>query len=389
MEAAAPSDRRRRRRQQSSDELSSNPDPAAPPAVSTTAPPAPPSTIVSSSPDRSPTRRSVRTAGMNRAYAGQLAPRAGDDPLLHVPPAYADEITHDERRLLLADLEVDPRDVYPANREPTFVTPPPAPGLGQVGAHYVELPGANHFKRVEKNEIAQQSEAAAAAADGGAAAEAAAAAAGRALRVQPPAGAVSASMGLLGVVLQASQGVLAGASIVQLLCTPPYGELDLARHMAYAPVAIPLHRTLQAVAFAAFLSGADAHAAVRSWGSVAVVLLHGACVLLLALQLPMDAALSIGRAEREEAIREHLFNAGDDAAAFTPANLTSMVLEESSNAFFGLAAWQLDLWKTCVVVRTACAILAWILNSLRTALPLVTLPPAKSTTSPPMRRPPL
>ena len=159
--------------------------------------------------------------------------------------------------------------------------------------------------------------------------------------------------------------------------------------MAYAPVAIPLHRTLQAVAFAAFLSGADAHAAVRSWGSVAVVLLHGACVLLLALQLPMDAALSIGRAEREEAIREHLFNAGDDAAAFTPANLTSMVLEESSNAFFGLAAWQLDLWKTCVVVRTACAILAWILNSLRTALPLVTLPPAKTTTSPPMRRPPL
>ena len=78
METAAPSDRRRRRRQQSSDELSSNPDPAAPPAVSTTAPPAPPSTIVSSSPDRSPTRRSVRTAGMNRAYAGQLAPRAGD-----------------------------------------------------------------------------------------------------------------------------------------------------------------------------------------------------------------------------------------------------------------------------------------------------------------------
>ena len=61
-------------------------------------------------------------------------------------------------------------------------------------------------------------------------------------------------------------------------------------------------------------------------------------------------------------------------------------MEESSNAFFGLAAWQLDLWKTCVVVRTACAILAWILNSLRTALPLVTLPPAKTTTSPPMRR---
>ena len=71
--------------------------------------------------------------------------------------------------------------MYPANREPTFVTPPPAPRVGQVGAHYVELPGANHFKRVEKNEIAQQSEAAAAAADGGAAAEAAAAAAGRAL----------------------------------------------------------------------------------------------------------------------------------------------------------------------------------------------------------------
>ena len=107
------------------------------------------------------------------------------------------------------------------------------------------------------------------------------------------------------------------------------------------------------------LSGADAHAAVRSWGSVAVVLLHGACVLLLALQLPMDAARAASAAPRPNAIREHLFNAGDDAAAFTPANLTSMVLRGRAERLLrprGVAARPVE---DCVVVPTSsCAILA-------------------------------
>ena len=175
-------------------------------------------------------------------------------------------------------------------------------------------------------------------------------------------------MGLLGVVLQASQGVLAGASIVQLLCTPPYGELDLARHMAYAPVAIPLHRTLQAVAFAAFLSGADAAPSPPCARGAR----SPSCRAPRRLRPPPrppaahGCRASIGRAR---ASRRRSASTSSTPATTRrrspPANLTSMVLERVRTPSSASRRGSSTCWKTCAEspCGPSCATQAWILDA--------------------------
>ena len=76
---------------------------------------------------------------MNRAYAGQLAPRAGDDPLLHVPPAYADGITATSGGCCSPTWK-STRAACTGRPRADVRHAAAGAGLGRVGAHYVELP---------------------------------------------------------------------------------------------------------------------------------------------------------------------------------------------------------------------------------------------------------
>ena len=298
-----------------------------------------------------------------------------------MPPAYADEITR-ERRLLLADLEADPRDVYPANREPTFVTPPPAPGSGgwarttsssparttSSASRRMKLRSSPRRRRRRRRRRGGRG----GGGGGGPRAPrgrrrtvarrwASSASCCRRLRACSPALPSSSCSARRRTASSTSRGTWRtrpSRSRCTERCRP-------SRSPPSSRAPTPRRRALV--------------------GPVAVVLLHGACVLLLALQLPMDAALSIGRAER----------GGDPRAPLQRRRRRGGVharqphvdgLEESSNAFASRRA------ARPVEDASSCGRRARFSrgSSTRSApLPLVTLPPAKSTTSPPMRRPPL
>jgi len=205
-----------------------------------------------------------------------------------------------------------------------------------------------------------------------------------------PTGGSQASLFLMGFVCFAAQGIFAGVSLMQALLLPGMGVDDLALHLAYAPLAMPLQISCQLLAFAAFMGASDAAAAHQRSNvqhpheglrgcSYLAIWLYGGALLALALQLPIDLGLEMGLDERSDFLHQRLAAAGGDPRDFLsrPVNLTEtpqLELESGSYLELRLSSGVLDFLYVLSVVRAALALLAWALlaserGSTRFALP--------------------
>ena len=334
---------------------------------------------------------------------GTRRPRGAQAFRSAAPPAglgqdELNSLAEEERELLAAPLRIDRTDLYPTTSEPHFLVEPPAPGLGEVHDRYVELPptvdgdSGRTFRRMRRGEAAGALVSGAKVGDG--------------LRGVPgderfpeaesylasPSGGVQAMALLIGIVIHLAQGGLAGLSLLQWASTPwPTTEAPtLVRPMAYAPAALPLHRTSLLLAYCAFLGACDSHAAAPRLGTALLLVLYAVVVLTCILQLPTDVALSVGRETREPVLSAALLNTltsnGSVSEVFRPDLLAEMQLEEGMGAFSTkLSAQQLGFWQANLVTRAVLSTLGWAFACLLQARSAFGVPPIDSSHGAPSR----
>lgn len=323
--------------------------------------------------------RSTRSARERSDRGGPLA-----------PPAAAVSLAEEERRLLAKPLRIRRADLYPASAEPHFLMEPPAPVIGEVDASYVEMPIEKSFRRIRQTDGG---------AGGGGAGGLRTSASNASLGAEggsdedrdaafrsAPSGATQAIALLVGLAIHLAQGALAGASLMQLACSPwPDASNSLARPLAYAPLALPMQRTLHLLAGASFLAAVDLHAAAPRVTSGVLLVLYGLIVVTCVLQLPTDVALDVGRTRRlsalSNALDAHLAAnastpAGQPLPDYRPDLLPETALEDGGGFFSPrLSSSQFGLFQALICVRALLATLAWLLACQLQSAPAFGLPP--------------
>ena len=210
---------------------------------------------------------------------------------LEVPPAFPDELADVERRLLDAPMALDDDDVYPDEFEPHVLLQPPAPSLGVAKDIYTEVLGGSTSRGFRRTAPSTSQSAAGAVPPDGARTE-------RWNTEDPKAYEPQVTsrvfMIVMGLFFRASQGTLAGLCLMQLAVVPWFNPSLLVGHLSYAPIAMPLQRTMATMGALAFLGTCDQHVGAPRFRSSVALGLYGLCVISFVLQLPTDAAIQLG-----------------------------------------------------------------------------------------------
>lgn len=295
-----------------------------------------------------------------------------------------DGLADEERMLLGQPVRLDRADIYPSSAEPHFLVEPPAPEIGEVHARYVELPGLDgvkSFRRLRNGARATPSaipegstERASGESSGGSSADV-------------PSGATQLVAMIMGIIIHLGQGLLAGVSLIQLASTPWPDDGTLSRPMAYATVALPMHRTIALLSGVSFLAACDLHAAAPRVTTAVLVLLYALIVILSLLSLPTDVALHVGRSSRVDALQDALDATVTSLVTnsslhhveyipFRPDEMPELSLEDGGGFFStALSARQFGFWQALMAFRAVLACICWLLASLLQSRVAFEVPP--------------
>jgi len=289
---------------------------------------------------------------------------------LSAPPAGLMMLADEERLLLQTPLRLNKADIYPSSAEPHFPIEAPAPIIGEIDASYIENPVEKTFRRVRPGaELVERAELPLATVD----------ADGFDIE-RAPSGAAQGVALLLGLGLHLAQGALAGASLLQYTMAPwPDASATLIRPLAYAPLALPLQRTMSLLAGASFLGAVDLHAAAPRASSFVLMVFYALVVVTCVLQLPTDVGMDVGRKQRESVLMSTLAASSPNASAIVPyrPDLLPETQLETGGGFFStaLSASQFGFFQALVGVRAILSILAWLLACLLQSFPAFGVPP--------------
>ena len=325
----------------------------------------------------------VQTEGVERTRTGRSAP----SPFSRAPPANTRFLADEERLLLATPLNLNRNDIYPSTAEPHFLIEPPAPEIGEVDASYVELPLTASFRREKdlRGRDGQQAKPAPLPRADEMGADA------RSRFAAAPSAATEAIALLAGLCLHLAQGALAGCSLLQLAASPwPDDTNTLTRPLAYAPMALPMQRTLYLLAGGSFLAAVDLHACAPRMTSGVMMLLYALVVITCVFELPTSVALHVGRQDRLPELQaawdltmSTVNLTGSDVnmiqfVPFRPLSLNASVLDEGGGLFStALSPFQFGWLQTLISLRAIIATSAWLLSCLVQSAPAFSVPPIR------------